>query len=113
MRTHEIDATNQSLGRLATKVALLLRGKDLASYQPYKLPEVQVTISHIDKIRFTGKKLDNKKYYHYSGYPGGLRTRTLRELWDKNPKEVVRKSIYNMLPKNKLRDKIIKNLKFS
>jgi large subunit ribosomal protein L13 len=112
MKTHEVDATNQSMGRLASHIASLLRGKDSASYKPNQVPNIEVIVSNIDKMKFTGKKFSGKKYYHYSGYPGGMKTRTLQELWEKNPKEVVRKSVYRMLPVNRLRDKTIKNLKF-
>ncbi|MBX4211275.1 MAG: 50S ribosomal protein L13 [Candidatus Yanofskybacteria bacterium] len=113
MKTHTVDATNQSLGRLSTKVATLLRGKDSASYEPNKLPEVEVVIENIDKIRFAGTKAETKVYYRYSGYPGGMHSRTLEQRWAKHPKEVVRESIYGMLPKNKLRSRMIKNLKFN
>lgn len=109
----EIDAANQSLGRLASKIAGILRGKHLPSYAPNILPNIKVIISNINKIKFTGKKLDRKVYKHYSGYHGGLKTQKLSELWVKRPEYVVRQSVYRMLPKNKLRDKIIKNLKFT
>lgn len=112
MRKIELDATNQSLGRLASRVAVLLRGKDQPGYTPYLLPEVQVYIMNLDKVKFTGDKFNQKKYFHYSGYHGGIKARTLSELWASKPGEVLRKSVYNMLPKNKHRDKIIQNLKF-
>ncbi len=112
MNTITIDASNQSLGRLSTKIAILLRGKNLVSYTPNQLPDTQVVISNIDKIKFTGNKMETKKYHRYSGYPGGIRTRTLGEWWAKHPQEVVRHSVYRMLPKNKMRDKIITHLKF-
>ena len=77
MKTVEIDATNETLGRLASKIAVLLRGKNSASYQPEVLPEVEVTVKNADKIRFTGSKFANKTYYHYSGYHSGIRARKL------------------------------------
>lgn len=109
---YEIDATNQALGRLASKIAFILRGKNLATYQPNELPKNQITLKNIDKIRFTGLKFKDKEYHHYSGYHSGIKTRTLSELWQMRPERVIRQVVYNMLPKNKLRDKIIKNLKF-
>lgn len=109
---HEIDATGQSLGRLASKIAVLLRGKDSPEWEPYKLPSNEVIVHNVERIRFAGTKLKSKKYHHYSGYPGGLKTRGLKELWASKPKEVVRTSVYRMLPKNKQRDMIIRNLKF-
>ncbi len=110
---YELDATNQTIGRLATQISTLLRGKNLASYAPNIMPRSEVTVKNIDKIKFTGSKFQKKVFYHYSGYHGGLKERKLSGLWAQNPKLVVRKSVYGMLPKNKLRDKIIKNLKFA
>ena len=111
-KTYELDATDQSLGRLASKVASLLRGKASPSYEPNVLPQVKVVLKNIDKIKFAGSKMETKTFKHYSGYPGGLKTRALKTEWVKRPTEVVRKTVYNMLPNNRLRDKIIRNLKF-
>ncbi len=108
----EIDATNETLGRLASKIAVLLRRKNLASYQPEVLPEIEVTVKNSDKVRFTGSKLNKKVYHTYSGFHGGIKTKKLSELWETKPTHVIRDCVYNMLPKNKTRDKIIKNLKF-
>ena len=108
----ELDATNQTLGRLASKIAIILRGKNLATYEPSKLPKSQVVLKNINKIQFTGLKFQDKKYYHYSGYHSGIKATKLSELWKMRPEYVIRKTVYNMLPKNKLRDKIIKNLNF-
>ena len=109
---YTLDATNQSMGRLATKVATLLRGKHLATWEPHKTPDIKVTVTNLDKIRFTGTKLDAKKYHRYSGFPGGVHTRTLREAWDRSPREVFRQSVMNMLPENRTRRVIIQNLSF-
>lgn len=106
-----IDATNESLGRLASRVAVLLRGKHLANYQPHILPQVQVNIKNLEKVKFTGNKFKDKIYYRYSGYHGGIKSRTLEERWNISPADVLRHSVYRMLPKNKTRNKIIKNLK--
>jgi len=111
MNKFEIDATNQTLGRLASKAAFILRGKNLVSYKPNETPKNEVILKNIDKIRFTGLKLQNKLYHRYTGYHSGIKTKTLSELWEKKPAYLIRQVIYNMLPKNKLRDKIIKNLK--
>ena len=108
-----IDAANQSLGRLSSRVAFMLRGKHLTSFEPNKMPEIEIVIDNIEKIKFTGQKLAQKEYKHYSGYHSGLKTVKLSELWKTRPKEVVRQSVYRMLPKNKMRDKLIRNLKFT
>ena len=110
---YELDATNQSLGRFASKIAILLRGKNLASYAPSELPNSQVVVKNLKGAKFTGNKLNKKKYYHYSGYHGGIKARGLSELWEKRPEEVLRKMVYLMLPVNRTRDKIIRNLKFN
>lgn len=112
MQKVEIDATNQTLGRLASKVATILRGKNLPSYQPNELPDNEVIIKNLKGVRFTGKKFNQKKYYHYSGYHSGIKARKLSELWESKPEHVLRGMVYSMLPVNRTRDKIIKNLKF-
>lgn len=112
MIIHEIDATNQTMGRLASRVAVLLRGKHLPTYKPNVLPNVRVVLKNIDKIRFTGSKFTGKLYHRYSGYPGGVHSLSLSALWAKSPKEVVRKAIYRMLPVNRMRDKIIRHIVF-
>lgn len=108
----EIDATNQSLGRLSSRIAVVLRGKHLASFESHILPQIEVVVTNLDKVKFTGTKLENKKFFHYSGYPGGLKERTLGIEWAKKPKEVLRHTVYRMLPVNRMRDKIITHLKF-
>ncbi len=108
--THKLDATNQSMGRLATKIALILRGKTLPTYQPYLLPHEKVVVTNVDRLRFTGRKLTDKVYYRYSGFPGGIRSRTLEQRFQKDPKRLLRSVVYTMLPQNRLRAKIIKNL---
>lgn len=113
MATYQIDATNKALGRIATEIATVLRGKHLPSYSPEKISNVEVVVSNLKSAKFTGKKLEQKTYFHYSGYHGGIRARNLGEEWEKNPQEVLRHIVYRMLPKNRTRDKIILNLKFS
>ncbi|HEY4507065.1 MAG TPA: 50S ribosomal protein L13 [Candidatus Paceibacterota bacterium] len=107
---HQIDATNQSLGRLASRIAVILRGKTSPKYRPNELPDDKVIVSNIDKIKYTGKKLEQKKYYHYSGYPGGMKTRKLKDVIASNPKKVLNSAVYKMLAPNRLRSKIMKNL---
>lgn len=107
---HEIDAANQIFGRLASKVALILRGKIRADFDPAQMPKDKVTVFNIEKLHFTGKKMAQKEYNRYSGYPGGIRTRYLEEEWVKNPGKIFKMTVYQMLPKNRLRDKIIRNL---
>jgi large subunit ribosomal protein L13 len=112
MITHTLDATNQSLGRLASRIATLLRGKDTPAYSPNKMASVSVIVTNLDKLHFTGTKMKTTKHHRYSGYPGGLYTRTLEMEWAKSPTEVLRKAVYRMLPINRTRDKIISHLKF-
>lgn len=106
-----VDATNQSLGRLASKIALLLRGKHLPSYRPEVLPQVEVSVKNLSKVKFTGDKLKGTIYYRYSGYHSGIKSRTLGQRWEKDPFEVLKYSVFRMLPDNKTRRKIIRNLK--
>lgn len=108
-----VDAENKPLGRLAVEVAVLLRGKNKATYVPYKDVGDTVLVKNIDKVKFTGNKLENKNYFHYTGYLGNLKQKTLKEFLIKSgPKEVLRKAVMGMLQKNKLRSKQIKRLKF-
>ena len=110
---HIIDATDKVLGRLATEVAVLLRGKNKISFAPYKDIGDFVTIKNADKLKFTGKKLENKIYYHHTLYLGGLKKSTMREVYNKKgPSEIFRKAVMGMLTKNKLRAKQIKRLRF-
>jgi len=100
---HIIDAANQPLGRLAVSVALLLRGKNKPEFEPYKDVGDFVVVENIDQITFSGKKQDQKVYYRHSGYLGGLKEKSLDVLFQERPEEVLRKAIWGMLPKNKLR----------
>jgi|SRR3989344_4364284 len=111
--THHIDATNMPLGRLAVKVAVLLRGKHKPDFLPYKDMGDIVVIKNIDKMKFTGNKLENKHYFRFTGYLGNLKDFTLKEVVAKrgNP-EVLRMAVMGMLAKNKLRAKQIQRLTF-
>jgi len=108
---HTIDAANKVLGRLATEIVVLLRGKNKPDFVPYKDMGDFVLIKNIDKIRFTGKKFEKKIYYHHTGYLGGLKEVPLKKLFERSPGQVLKKAVFGMLPKNKLRAKQIKRLK--
>lgn len=111
-QTHTIDVTDKVLGRLASEIAILLRGKQKPDFVPYKDMGDIVVIKNIRKIKITGKKIEKKIYYRYSGYPGGLKEIPLKRLFKTKPEEVLKKAVYGMLPKNKLRSKQIKRLQF-
>ena len=110
MEKHIIDATDKILGRLAVEIANLLRGKGKPDFVPYMNKGDNVVVINTDKIAVTGQKLKNKIYHHHSGYPGGIKGINLEELLKKDSREVVRKAVYGMIPKNKLRDQVIKKL---
>ena len=97
-----VDAEGQTLGRLATQIAERLRGKGKVAYTPHVDTGDFVVVVNAEKIHVTGNKLDEKRCYKHSGYPGGLRERTLREQLDRQPTEVLRKAVKGMLPRNKL-----------
>ena len=109
-QTHIIDATGRPLGRLASEAALLLRGKDKADFLRNVDAGSFVQVVNFKAVKITGNKMEQKEYYKHSGYPGGLRTTKLKNLWEKNPAEALRLAVYGMLPKNKLRPKMIKRL---
>jgi len=106
------DARNQSLGRLASKVAHVLRGKNSASYLPNKLSGNKVIIENLKNVKFTGNKFKQKIYYRYSGYHGGIKARKMSILWDTQPEVVLRNMVYKMLPVNRSRNTVIRNLRF-
>lgn len=95
-----IDARGQRLGRLAARIATILQGKHKPIYTPHAGVGDYIIVINAEKIRVTGKKLDQKVYYRYSGYPGGLRTRPLREVLERNPTLPLKQAILRMLPKN-------------
>ena len=110
-KTHTIDASGRILGRLATEIANLLRGKNKPDFLPHKNTGDPVTVKNVDKIIFTGKKLDKKRYYRHSGYPGGIKEVVYKDIFSKDPNEVLRRAVYGMLPRNKLRVKMMRRLK--
>ena len=112
-KTIKINADGKSLGRLAVEVAVALRGKNKPTFVPYKDMGDVVVVENIDKMKFTGNKVENKKYFHFTGYLGNMKEATLKEiLIKKGPKEVLRTAVMGMLTKNKLRAGQIKRLKF-
>jgi large subunit ribosomal protein L13 len=106
-----VDAEGKTLGRLATQIADTLRGKRKPQYTPHVDTGDFVIVVNAEKIQVTGNKLDQKRYYRHSGYPGGLRSRTLREQLDRRPTEVIRVAVKGMLPKNRLARQQITKLK--
>jgi large subunit ribosomal protein L13 len=106
-----VDADGLTLGRLATLIADTLRGKRKPQYTPHVDTGDFVIVVNAEKIATTGNKLDQKRYYRHSGYPGGLKTRTLREQLDRRPTEVIRAAVKGMLPKNKLARQQLTKLK--
>jgi large subunit ribosomal protein L13 len=106
-----VDAEGQTLGRLASKVATILRGKHKPVYTPHLDCGDYVIVVNADKVRVTGRKLDQKLYYRHSGYPGGLRSISLRDQLAKHPDRVLQAAVKGMLPKNKLGRRMFKKLK--
>jgi len=106
-----VDAQGKTLGRLATHVATVLRGKHKAIFTPHVDCGDYVVIVNAEKIHVTGRKMTQKKYYRYSGYPGGLREITLRDQLQKFPERVIQSAVRGMLPKNRLGREIVKKLK--
>jgi len=110
-KTHTIDATDRSLGRLAVEISLILRGKNKPDFLPNQDKGDFVQIKNIKNIKITGNKLKQKVYYHHTGYIGNLKEIPMGRVFDKNPGEVLKKTVFGMLPKNKLRSEQIKRLK--
>lgn len=107
---YKLDATNKILGRLATEVAKLLMGKGSASFNPKDLGDIKVSVSNTDRLIFSGKKLHQKVYRHHSGFHGGLKEKKMEVLFKEDSREILKKAVWGMLPKNRLRIKRIKNL---
>ena len=110
-RWYVVDAEGQTLGRLATRIADTLRGKRKPEYTPHVDTGDYVVVVNAEKIGVTGKKREDKIYYRHSGYPGGLRERTLGEELERRPTEVLRKAVKGMLPRNRLARQQINKLK--
>ncbi|OHB15947.1 MAG: 50S ribosomal protein L13 [Candidatus Zambryskibacteria bacterium RIFOXYC1_FULL_39_10] len=108
---HTIDAQNKKLGRLATEVAVILMGKNRPDFVRNAIPDIKLKVLNASKISVTNKKMDQKVYKNYSGYPGGLKERSMKKVVaDKGMRETLRIAVRGMLPKNKLRDQMMKNL---
>ena len=106
-----IDASGQVLGRLATQIAVILRGKQKIGWLPHLEPKNKAVVFNTDKIKVTGKKMKQKLYIHHTGYLGSLKKESLAAAFERDSRVVLREAVYGMLPKNKTRDKTIKNLK--
>ena len=106
-----LDAKDKVLGRVATKIADRIRGKDKPTYTPHTDGGDYVIVVNAELIKVTGAKYDKKKYYKHSLYPGGLKTKTFKELNKNNPEKIIENAVKGMLPKNKLGKSIIKKLK--
>ena len=106
-----VDAEGQTLGRLATQIATILRGKNKPTFAPNVDAGDFVIVVNCGKIRVTGNKMDDKLYYRHSGYNGGLKSITLRRQLDKHPDRVIQEAVRGMLPKNALGRKMLKKLK--
>jgi large subunit ribosomal protein L13 len=106
-----VDAEGKTLGRLATQIANVLRGKTKPTYTPHVDVGDFVVVVNAEKITVTGKKLEDKRYWRHSGYPGGIRSRTLGELLESRPEEVIRKAVKGMLPRNRLARQQLRKLK--
>jgi large subunit ribosomal protein L13 len=108
---HIVDADGKTVGRLATKVAMTLMGKDKPQFTAHADSGDFVIVVNAEKVHFTGKKWNQKTYYRHSGYPGGLKSITAENLLKMKPEEIIRKAVWGMLPKNKWQDRLIKRLK--
>jgi large subunit ribosomal protein L13 len=108
---YEADASKFTLGRLATRVATVLRGKHKVSFTPHMDVGDFVVVKNAEKIKFTGRKLAQKVYHRFSGYPGGLYTKKLSDRMKTEPEKVIRDAVYNMVDSNRLRKHILRRLK--
>ena len=109
-KIQKIDATDKVVGRIATQIATFLRGKHKPEYEPHIDAGDVVEVFNIDKLKFTGKKLEQKRYYSYSGYPGGLKEKKMSDLKEENPGEILKKAVRKMLPATRLRTGMLKRL---
>lgn len=109
-KLHQLDATDQIMGRLATRIADLLRGKHKPEYQAHLDLGDVVEVRNTAKMKFSGRKLDQKQYHHYSGYLGGLKSKSMGEVFRKDPGEVLWRAVREMLPDNRLRTGMLKRL---
>jgi len=108
---HLVDAQDKALGRLAVKIATILSGKNKAQYSPNADLGDFVVVVNAEKVKVTGNKFSQKNYYHHTGYPGGLKTKSFEKMQEDSPEKIIEKAVKGMLPKNKLANQIIKKLK--
>jgi len=108
---HLVDAEDKVLGRLAVKIATILSGKNKAQYSPNADLGDFVVVVNAEKVKVTGSKFTQKNYYHHTGYPGGLKTKSFEKMQEDTPEKIIEKAVKGMLPKNKLANQIIKKLK--
>ena len=108
---HVVDADGMVVGRLASRVASILRGKTKPVYTPHVDTGDYVIVLNAEKVRFTGNKLEQKKYYHHSGYPGGLKMKTAKDIMNKTPERIIMSAVRGMLPKNVLGKQQLRKLK--
>ena len=108
---HLVDAEDKVLGRLAVKIASILSGKNKAQYSPNADLGDFVIVVNAEKVKVTGNKFSQKNYYHHTGYPGGLKTKSFEKMQEDSPEKIIEKAVKGMLPKNKLANQIIKKLK--
>jgi len=108
---YTLDATDQILGRFAVEIATLLQGKNLPTYEPNQAGNAIVKVTNIAKMKISGNKAKDKVYYHHTGYMGHLKEKSYEEMFAKDPTEVLRMAVYNMLPKNRLRQVRLNRLK--
>ena len=106
-----LDASNKTLGRLSAKISSILMGKNKAQYTPHHDLGDYIVVINAEKVKVTGNKDIQKKYYRHSGYPGGLKSSTFSEIIEKNPEDIILKAVKGMLPKNKLSNSMISKLK--
>lgn len=111
IKWYVIDAAGRTLGRLATQVAMILRGKHQPTYTPHVDMGFRVAVINAEKVIVTGKKHEQKKYYHHSGYPGGLKEKTYKDVFQKKPELVIYQAVRGMLPHNRLGAKLSKKLR--
>lgn len=109
-KIHKIDATDQTIGRLATKIANILRGKNKPEFEPHLDLGDIVEVINITKIKFTGKKLDQKKYFRFTGYIGGLKDKKMKDVFNSNPGDVLYRAVKEMLSPTKMRNDLMKRL---
>lgn len=109
--TYDIDAAGQSVGRLASRIASILRGKHKADFDPRLDTGGNVHVVNAAKLKFTGRKLVQKDFLHHSMYPGGLKRVAMKKVFEADPRKVITHAVYGMLPKNRRRNTLMKRLK--